>query len=120
VPRHGYVFGVPRAGTYVELLNSDAEAYGGGNVGNNGLVVTEPVPSHGYPDSVRITLPPLSCLMLKPPASVAEVDGVSETETTEVTEDTGQASPRRHGDTETHGAVTDSDSTSPPGRASRG
>jgi 1,4-alpha-glucan branching enzyme len=68
LPRHGYVFGVPRAGTYAELLNSDAAAYGGGNVGNLGLVVSEPIASHGYPDSVRITLPPLSCLILKPSA----------------------------------------------------
>jgi len=67
VPRHGYVFGVPRAGAYSELLNSDAAVYGGSNVGNNGLIVTEPVPSHGYADSVRITLPPLSVLLLKPP-----------------------------------------------------
>jgi 1,4-alpha-glucan branching enzyme len=73
VPRVGYVFGVPRSGTYTELLNSDAAVYGGGNVGNLGLVVSEPVPSHGYPDSVRITLPPLSCLILKPTASVAPV-----------------------------------------------
>ena len=117
LPRHGYIFGVPRPGAYTEVLNSDAAAYGGGNVGNNGLVVTDPVPSHGYPDSVRITLPPLSCLILKPPALVVEVSGVTETEPTEVTEVTGQHSPRRHGDTETNGAVTD---TSPPGRASRG
>ena len=69
-PRYGYVFGVPRAGTYTELLNSDGAAYGGGNVGNNGLVTTDPIPSHGYADSIRITLPPLACLMLKPPARV--------------------------------------------------
>jgi 1,4-alpha-glucan branching enzyme len=70
LPRHGYTFGVPRAGAYTEALNSDAAPYGGGNVGNNGLVVTDPVPSHGYPDSVRVTLPPLSCLFLRPPTSV--------------------------------------------------
>jgi 1,4-alpha-glucan branching enzyme len=71
VARHGYVFGVPRAGTYTEALNSDAAVYGGSNVGNNGLIVTEPVPSHSYADSVRITLPPLGFLLLKPPAKVA-------------------------------------------------
>ena len=104
-PRYDYMFGVPRAGAYVEVLNSDAAAYGGGNVGNDGLVVTMPVPSHGYPDAVRLTLPPLGCLILRPPARVAEVDGVPETETTEVAGDTGQASPRRRGDAEAGEAV---------------
>ena len=78
LPRHGYVFGVPRAGTYTEVLNSDAAVYGGSNVGNNGLAVTVPVASHGYPDSVRITLPPLGFLLLKPPAKVAEKALVAE------------------------------------------
>jgi 1,4-alpha-glucan branching enzyme len=66
LPRYGYVLGVPRAGMYRELLNSDASVYGGGNVGNGGLVSTEPVPSHGYEQSVRLTLPPLGFLLLKP------------------------------------------------------
>jgi 1,4-alpha-glucan branching enzyme len=66
LPRYGYVLGVPRAGTYRELLNSDASAYGGGNIGNSGSVSTEPVPSHGYEQSVRLTLPPLGFLLLKP------------------------------------------------------
>ena len=65
VPRHGYRIGVP-AGTYIELLNSDAEMYGGGNIGNAGLVATEPIASHGYNDSLRLVLPPLGCLILKP------------------------------------------------------
>ena len=114
LPRHGYMFGVPRAGTYTEILNSDAAIYAGSNVGNDGLVITHPVPSHGYADSVRITLPPLSCLILKPPPPVAELD-VLETETTEVREGTGQALPRRRGDTETNGVVTPS---VPPGSVS--
>jgi 1,4-alpha-glucan branching enzyme len=69
VPRRGYMLGVPRAGTYTEVLNSDAAVFGGSNVGNDGLVATEPVASHGYPDSMRITLPPLGFLLLKPPAA---------------------------------------------------
>jgi 1,4-alpha-glucan branching enzyme len=119
VARHGYVFGVPRAGEYQELLNSDSEVYGGSNVGNHGLVVSEPVAAHGYPDSLRITLPPLGFLLLKPPARVPETEvvGVSEAETTEATEDTEQHSTRSHGDAETHRAVT---VTSPPDRAKRG
>ena len=111
--RHGYMFGVPRAGRYTEVLNSDAAVYGGGNVGNNGFVVTDPVPSHGYPNSMRISLPPLGFLLLKPPAKVVTEKAEGTEEGTEVT---GQASTRRHGDTGTHGAVT---VTSPPGRAPR-
>jgi len=66
VPRHGYVVGMPRAGLYTELLNSDAAAYGGGNLGNDGTVSTDAVPAHGHSQSVRLTLPPLGFLLLKP------------------------------------------------------
>jgi 1,4-alpha-glucan branching enzyme len=65
VPREGYRIGVPAAGSYVELINSDAALYGGGNVGNGGAVFTEPIASHGHADSLRLTLPPLGCLLLK-------------------------------------------------------
>jgi 1,4-alpha-glucan branching enzyme len=66
VQRDGYRIGVPVAGVYTELLNSDAEAYGGGNVGNSGAVETEPIAAHGHPQSLRLKLPALSCLLLKP------------------------------------------------------
>jgi 1,4-alpha-glucan branching enzyme len=66
VPRHGYVLGAPRAGRYDELLNSDAAAYGGTNVGNDGVVYSDPIPSHGHAQSLRLTLPPLGFLLLKP------------------------------------------------------
>ena len=66
VPRDGYRIGVPSAGAYHELINSDAEAYAGGNLGNAGVVVTEPIPSHGHDQSLRLNLPPLACLLLKP------------------------------------------------------
>jgi 1,4-alpha-glucan branching enzyme len=69
VPRHGYVIGAPRAGSYDELMNSDAAIYGGGNVGNDGAVETEPIPSHGFAQSLRLTLPPLGFLLLKPSPS---------------------------------------------------
>ena len=65
VPRLDYRIGVPGAGFYIELLNSDASAYGGGNVGNGGGVATEPVAAHGYEQSIRLTVPPLGCLFLK-------------------------------------------------------
>jgi 1,4-alpha-glucan branching enzyme len=71
VPRHGYVIGMPRAGVYRELLNSDSSAYGGSNLGNDGFVSTEAVSSHGFPQSVRLTLPPLGFVLLKPASTTA-------------------------------------------------
>ncbi|HEV2146510.1 MAG TPA: 1,4-alpha-glucan branching protein GlgB [Longimicrobiaceae bacterium] len=65
VPRMAYRVGLPRAGRYTELLNSDAEAYGGSNLGNAGAVETEPVPEHGRAQSAPLTLPPLAMLVLK-------------------------------------------------------
>jgi 1,4-alpha-glucan branching enzyme len=58
--------GVPTAGRYRELLNTDAAAYGGSNAGNAGLATAEGVPAHGYPHSLRLTIPPLACVVLKP------------------------------------------------------
>ena len=66
VPRRDYRVGVPAARTYSELLNRDAEVYGGSNMGNEGRVESETVPSHGYPHSIRLTVPPLGFLLLKP------------------------------------------------------
>jgi 1,4-alpha-glucan branching enzyme len=65
VPRMGYRVGLPRAGRYAEVLNSDAEAYGGSNLGNAGAVETEPVPEHGRAQSAPLVLPPLGLLVLK-------------------------------------------------------
>ncbi len=65
VPRHDYRLGVPRAGLYQEVLNSDSEAYGGSNVGNFGGVQTEDIASHAHPYSLRLTLPPLAVIVLK-------------------------------------------------------
>jgi 1,4-alpha-glucan branching enzyme len=65
VPRHGYRAGLPRGGWYRELLNSDAEVYGGSNLGNGGGVYAEPVPEHGRPYSAPLTLPPLAIVVLK-------------------------------------------------------
>ncbi|GJL56719.1 MAG: 1,4-alpha-glucan branching enzyme GlgB [Nitrospirales bacterium] len=66
VPRQQYRMGVPRPGLYRELLNSDAEMYGGSNMGNAGAVEAEPVPSHNQPYSLLVTLPPLSVVFFKP------------------------------------------------------
>ena len=63
--RYGYRIGVPEPGYYEERLNSDASLYGGSNVGNQGGVASEPIPAHGRPHSVKLTLPPLAGVILK-------------------------------------------------------
>ena len=65
VPRMEYRIGVPEPGWYAELLNSDADVFGGGNVGNSGGVTTEPIAAHGFDQSLRLVVPPLGCLLLK-------------------------------------------------------
>jgi 1,4-alpha-glucan branching enzyme len=65
VVRENYRIGVPAAGHYAELLNSDASAYGGSNVGNKGGVDTEDVAAHGRSQSLNLTLPPLGALFFK-------------------------------------------------------
>ena len=65
VPRYGYRIGVPAFGWYQELTNTDGIAYGGSNIGNGGGVHAAETPSHGFPYSLTLTLPPLSILMLK-------------------------------------------------------
>jgi 1,4-alpha-glucan branching enzyme len=67
VPRTNYLAGVPKDGRWEEVLNSDAEHYGGSGWGNLGAVDAVPVPVHGRPRSVRLTLPPLGCVFLKSP-----------------------------------------------------
>jgi 1,4-alpha-glucan branching enzyme len=68
VPRHDYRLGVPDVAGFRELLNSDSAFYGGSNVGNSGFVATDPIPAHGFPRSIRITIPPLASIILAPAA----------------------------------------------------
>jgi 1,4-alpha-glucan branching enzyme len=65
VPRYNYRIGVPEAGYYKELLNSDASVYGGGDVGNAGGQRTDPTWWHHHPHSLSLTIPPLGALILK-------------------------------------------------------
>ena len=58
--RHGYRIGVPTKGTYVEVFNSDEEAYGGSGVLNTGDIVSEDYAFHGREQSIVITVPPLA------------------------------------------------------------
>jgi 1,4-alpha-glucan branching enzyme len=65
IVRRGYRVGVPAAGFYRELVNSDASVYGGSNVGNAGGLEAEPIAQHGRPYSLNLTLPPLAGLVFK-------------------------------------------------------
>ena len=65
LPRANYVLGVPRAGFWRELRNSDSRHYGGAGWGNLGGVEAAPVGAHGRPYSLSLTLPPLGTLYLK-------------------------------------------------------
>jgi 1,4-alpha-glucan branching enzyme len=64
VPRHGYRIGAPAPGHWREILNSDAQVYGGSGQGNLGGVDTEPIASHGHAHSMSMTLPPLAIVLL--------------------------------------------------------
>ena len=65
VPREGYRLGVPCAGHWQEVFNSDATEYGGSGWGNFGGVDAQPIPHHGRSHMLQITLPPLSTIVLR-------------------------------------------------------
>jgi 1,4-alpha-glucan branching enzyme len=66
VPRLNYKIGVPKGGIWEELLNSDAQEYGGSGLGNLGQVAALESPCHGRPFSLEVTLPPLAAMFFKP------------------------------------------------------
>ena len=65
-PHHNFRIGVPKPGTWVETLNTDAKEFGGSGVGNGGAVDSQSIPSHGHGQSLELTLPPFGLLWLKP------------------------------------------------------
>ena len=65
VPHHDYRIGLPEAGTWTEVVNTDAEVYAGSGVGNLGSVSAEEVTSHGLPASATLSVPPLGALWLR-------------------------------------------------------
>jgi 1,4-alpha-glucan branching enzyme len=65
VPRVGYEFGVPDEGFYEEVLNTDSEHFGGSNLGNAGLLASQPVPRHGRKQSIAVTLPPSAVVVFR-------------------------------------------------------
>ena len=66
MPRYNYRVGVPRGGRWRELLNSDADLYGGSGMGNQGGVDAQPMPYEDLNHSLSLTLPPLAVLFFKP------------------------------------------------------
>lgn len=64
VPRSGYRVGVPKAGRWREILNTDAAVYGGSNLGNM-EAWSEAMPAHGRDQSIVLTLPPLATIYLR-------------------------------------------------------
>ncbi|MFJ9885117.1 1,4-alpha-glucan branching enzyme [Streptomyces sp. NPDC091287] len=66
--RSDYRLGVPETGTegWVEVLNTDAARYGGGDVRNEEPLKAEAVPAHGRPCSISLTLPPLATVWFRP------------------------------------------------------
>jgi 1,4-alpha-glucan branching enzyme len=66
VPRESYRLGVPKAGRWLERLNSDATDYGGSGHGNEGALEAQPQPAHGHVQSLQLRLPPLALVILTP------------------------------------------------------
>jgi len=64
VTREQYRIGVPLAGTYTEIFNSDSGYYDGSNVGN-GAALSEPTAWMNQPHSISLNLPPLGAVILK-------------------------------------------------------
>jgi len=64
-PQYNYQVGVPRGGFWQEILNSDAEEYGGSGHGNFGGIEAVPIEIHGRPYSLKLTLPPLGAVFFK-------------------------------------------------------
>jgi 1,4-alpha-glucan branching enzyme len=65
IPRQAYRIGVPLAGSWREVFNSDSGLYGGSNVGNAGQVETTQSAAHGHAQSLELTLPPLATIFLR-------------------------------------------------------
>jgi 1,4-alpha-glucan branching enzyme len=65
VPRQRYRIGVPQAGRWREILNTDSSYYGGSNVGNAGGLQTAHIAAHGHGASLELTLPPLATIFLR-------------------------------------------------------
>ena len=66
VPRENYRLGVPKAGSYQEIMNTDSATYGGSNIKNTEVIVADKKAWMDQPQSISVTLPPLACIIFKP------------------------------------------------------
>ena len=78
VPRHGYRLGVPDAGEYYEVINSDAASYGGSGLINSQSMPSAPIPWQSCPNSIILTLSPLSTIVLKRRPVETEEDAIAD------------------------------------------
>ncbi len=78
VPRYGYRLGVPQAGIWDEILNSDAQRYGGSGLVNTQDMPSGPVSWQSCPHSILLTLPPLGTVILKRRPEELEADQAEE------------------------------------------
>jgi len=65
MPHEDYRLGLPLAGRWVEVINTDSEAYGGSGVGNLGMVTASDTSWHGQPSSATVRVPPLGTIWLE-------------------------------------------------------
>ena len=65
VLRENYRIGVPFAGTYSEVMNTEWSEFGGCGISNGTAIVSEDIPMHGFEQSILLTLPPLSVMYFK-------------------------------------------------------
>ena len=65
-PHHDYCLGMPLAGKWREIFNSDAGIYSGSDIGNGGFVFANGAAAHGQPYSASLSLPPLGAIILRP------------------------------------------------------
>ena len=76
-PHANYRVGVPAGGVWVEAINSDATLYGGSGQGNLGRLDAAPVPCHGRPHSLTMTLPPLAVVAFTGPTGTIDSGDLS-------------------------------------------
>ena len=81
VPREAVLIGLPCAGLWREVLNTDAQEFGGSGLGNLGVVTATESPAFGQPASARIFLPPLATIYLAPEAWEVQKDLTGDTKT---------------------------------------
>jgi 1,4-alpha-glucan branching enzyme len=92
MPHYDYRIGLPSAGPWAELINTDAEVYGGSGLGNYGTVEATGEPWHGRPASAALTIPPLAVLWLAPRTPDAEPASDRRTSAGDANGDVGQTS----------------------------